>query len=124
MRTPLKSVRYLGSAKEGADHFWKQRVTAISNAFLAVFLVWLVASLTGADYPTVKRELANPLVALGLLGLVLSGTIHMRLGMQTIIEDYVHGEGLKVVALMLNTFFVIVVALVSIFSVLKLSFGA
>ena len=124
MQTPLKTVRYLGSAKEGADHFWKQRVTAVSNAVLAVFLVWLVVSLTGADYATVKHQLGNPLIALGLLALVLSGAIHMRLGMQTIIEDYVHGEGLKIVALMLNTFFTIVVALVSIFSVLKLSFGA
>lgn len=124
MRTPLKTARYLGSAKEGTDHFWKQRVTAVSNVFLAVFLVWLVASLTGADYATVKHRLANPLIALGLLGLVLSGTIHMRLGMQTIIEDYVHDEGLKVVALVLNTFFAIFIALVSIFSVLKLSFGA
>jgi succinate dehydrogenase / fumarate reductase membrane anchor subunit len=124
MRTPLKTARYLGSAKEGTDHFWKQRVTAISNAFHAVFLVWLVASLTGADYPTVKERLANPLIALGLLALVVSGTIHMRLGMQTIIEDYVHDEGPKIVALLLNTFFAIFIALVGIFSVLKLSFGA
>jgi succinate dehydrogenase / fumarate reductase membrane anchor subunit len=123
MRTPLKTARYLGSAKEGADHFWKQRLTAVSNVFLAIFLVWLVASLVGADYATVKQKLANPLIALGLLGLILSGTIHMRLGMQTIIEDYVHDEGLKVAALMFNTFFAIFIALVSIFSVLKLSFG-
>jgi succinate dehydrogenase membrane anchor subunit len=123
MRTPLKTARYLGSAKEGADHFWKQRLTAVANVFLAIFLVWLVASLAGADYATVKQKLANPLIALGLLGLILSGTIHMRLGMQTIIEDYVHDEGLKVAALMLNTFFAIFIALVSIFSVLKLSFG-
>jgi succinate dehydrogenase / fumarate reductase membrane anchor subunit len=124
MRTPLKTARYLGSAKDGTDHFWKQRVTAVSNTVLAVFLVWHVASLTGADYDTVRQKLGNPLIALGLLALVTSGAIHMRLGMQTIIEDYVHDEGLKIVALMLNTFFVVAIALVGIFSVLKLSFGA
>jgi succinate dehydrogenase / fumarate reductase membrane anchor subunit len=124
MRTPLKRVRYLGSAKEGTDHFWKQRITAVSNAFLALFLVWLIASLVGADHAVVKQKLANPLIALSLLALVISGTIHMRLGMQTIIEDYVHADGLKMVALLLNTFFAASIALASIFSVLKLSFGA
>jgi succinate dehydrogenase / fumarate reductase membrane anchor subunit len=123
MRTPLKTARYLGSAKDGTDHFWKQRVTAVSNTVLAVFLVWLVASLTGADYETVRQKLGNPLIALGLLALVTSGAIHMRLGMQTIIEDYVHAEGLKIAALVLNTFFAAFIALVCIFSVLKLSFG-
>jgi succinate dehydrogenase / fumarate reductase membrane anchor subunit len=124
MRTPLKKVRYLGSAKEGADHFWKQRVTAVANVFLGIFLVWLIVSLIGADYATAKQKLGNPLIALPLLGLVLSGTIHMRIGMQTIIEDYVHDEGIKIVALMLNTFFAIFIALASVFSILKLSFGA
>jgi succinate dehydrogenase / fumarate reductase membrane anchor subunit len=124
MRTPLKTARNLGSAKEGADHFWKLRVTAVANVFLGLFLVWLIASLLGADYATVKQKLANPLIALALLGLIISGTLHMRLGMQTIIEDYVHGEGLKIVALMLNTFFAAFIALASIFSILKLSFGA
>ncbi|HEY8193743.1 MAG TPA: succinate dehydrogenase, hydrophobic membrane anchor protein [Hyphomicrobium sp.] len=124
MRTPLKTARYLGSAKEGADHFWKQRVTAVANVFLGIFLVWLIASLIGADHATVKQKLANPLIAVALLGLIISGTIHMRLGMQSIIEDYVHGEGLKIVILMLNTFFAIFIALASIFAVLKLSFGA
>jgi succinate dehydrogenase / fumarate reductase, membrane anchor subunit len=124
MRTPLKKVRYLGSAKEGADHFWKQRVTAVANVFLGIFLVWLIASLLGADHATVRQKLANPLISVALLGLIISGTIHMRLGMQTIIEDYVHGEGLKVVALMLNTFFAMFIALASVLSILKLSFGA
>lgn len=124
MRTPLKKVRYLGSAKEGADHFWKQRVTGVANLFLGIFLVWLIVSLLGADYATVRQKLANPLIALALLGLILSGTVHMRLGMQTIIEDYVHAEGPKLAALMLNTFFAIFIALVSVFAVLKLSFGA
>lgn len=124
MRTPLKSVRYLGSAKEGADHFWQMRLTAVANLFLVIFLVWLIASTVGADYAVVKQRLANPFVDLALIALVVSGTVHMRMGMQTIIEDYVHSEGLKIVALMLNTFFAGAIALGCIFSILKLSLGA
>lgn len=124
MRTPLKTVRALGSAKEGADHFWKQRVTAIANVFLGIFLVWLVASLAGADHGTVKKTIANPLVAMGLMALIVSGTVHMRLGMQTIIEDYVHAEGTKIALLLMNMFFAAAIALMSLFAILKLSFGA
>jgi succinate dehydrogenase / fumarate reductase membrane anchor subunit len=124
MRTPLKTARQLGSAKEGADHFWKQRVTAVANLFLVAFLVWLIASLIGADHATVKQTLANPLIAIALLALIVSGTTHMRVGMQVIIEDYVHSEGLKIAALMLNTFFAAAIALASIFAILKLNFGA
>ena len=124
MRTPLKTSRGLGCAKEGADHFWKQRVTAVANVFLGLFLVYLIASLVGSDYATVKKTLANPLAALALLALIFSGALHMRLGMQTIIEDYVHGEGAKIGLLMLNTFFACFVALASVFAILKISFGA
>ncbi|MGE0054678.1 MAG: succinate dehydrogenase, hydrophobic membrane anchor protein [Hyphomicrobium sp.] len=124
MRTPLKTARALGSAKDGTEHFWKLRVTAVANAFLGLFLVWLVASLAGADYQTVKSALHHPLIAIGLGALVISGTIHMRLGMQTIIEDYVHAEGTKIALLMLNTFFAAAIALASLFAILKLSFGA
>jgi succinate dehydrogenase / fumarate reductase, membrane anchor subunit len=124
MRTPLKTARRLGSAKEGTDHFWQQRVTGVANLVLSVFLVWLIVGLLGADHTTVKASLSKPLVALPLLLLVLSGMIHMRLGMQTIIEDYVHGEGAKISLLMLNTFFAIAVGAASVLAVLKLSFGA
>lgn len=123
MRTPLKNVRRLGSAKEGADHFWKQRLTGVSNLFLSGFLVWLLVRLAGADYVTVKAHLATPWIALALLLLVLSGMIHMRLGMQTIIEDYVSSEGRKIALLMLNTFFTVFIGAASIFAVLKLCFG-
>jgi succinate dehydrogenase / fumarate reductase, membrane anchor subunit len=124
LRTPLAKVRGLGSAKEGADHFWLQRLTAVANIVLVCFLLGLIVRLIGKDYAFVKATLAHPFVALGLLLLILSGTIHMRLGMQTIIEDYVTSEGRKVAALMLNTFFAIFVALASVYSILKLSFGA
>ena len=86
--------------------------------------LWLVMTLVGKDYATVKASLQRPLIALPLLLLILSGAVHMRLGMQTIIEDYVHSEGRKLAALMLNTFFAILVGLASAWAVLKLSFGA
>ncbi len=124
MRTPLKRVRALGSAKEGADHFWTQRVTAVANLFLVLFVVWLLVSLVGADYATVKATLGHPVNALALGLLAISGAIHMRLGMQVIIEDYVHGELGKIVLVMLNTFFAILIGAACLFAVAKLSFGA
>lgn len=124
LRTPLGRVRGLGSAKEGTDHFWKQRITAVANVFLITAAVCILVSLIGADYATVKKTLQKPAVAILLLMLVLAGMMHMRLGMQTIIEDYVHSEGSKVVLLMLNTFFAIGVGLTCVFAVFKLSFGA
>jgi succinate dehydrogenase / fumarate reductase, membrane anchor subunit len=123
-RTPLARVRGLGSAHTGAEHFWRQRLTAVANIFLLSFLIWLLATLAGADYATVKATLAKPQIAIPLLLLVASGFVHMRLGMQVIIEDYVHSEGCKVVALLLSSFFAFAVGLVCVFAVLKLSFGA
>jgi succinate dehydrogenase / fumarate reductase membrane anchor subunit len=124
IRSPLAKVRGLGSAKEGADHFWKQRVTAVANIFLVTFAVLMLVKLAGADYATVKKTMQKPLVAILFLLLVLSGVHHMRLGMQVIIEDYVRGDGARVVLLMLNSFFAISVGLACIFSVLKLAFAA
>ena len=122
MRTPLKNVRHLGSAKEGTDHFLRQRMTAVANLVLAPLFVALLVSLIGADYGIVKRALAHPLVAIPLILFIGAGLVHMRLGMQTIIEDYVRSEGRKIVLLMLNTFFVIVVGAIAVYSLLKLSF--
>jgi succinate dehydrogenase / fumarate reductase membrane anchor subunit len=123
IRTPLARVRGLGSAKEGTDHFWRQRVTAVANLFLVIFAVGLVLRLVGASYGEARAILANPLVTVALAMLIISGTVHMRLGMQTVIEDYVHSEGMKVAALMANTFFAIAIAATCIVSVLKLGFG-
>ncbi len=124
IRTPLARVRGLGSAKEGTDHFWRQRVTAVSNLFLVIFAVTLVLRLVGADYAEVRGTLASPLVTVALAMLILSGVFHMRLGMQTVIEDYIHTEGLKIALLMLNTFFAMAVGATCILAVLKLAFGS
>ena len=123
MITPLKRVRGLGSAHEGASHFVKQRLTALANMILIPFAMGLIASLAGADLATVKATIANPIIAVALIALILSTTVHMRIGMQVIVEDYVHEEGTKIVLLAANTLFTWALAAVAIFAVLKLSFG-
>lgn len=123
MRTPLKSVRHLGSAKEGTDHFWKQRLTAIANFILAIFVVWLLVTLAGASHEETIAKLGEPITAVALILFLISVAVHMRLGLQTVIEDYIHHEGGKLAALIANTFVAIATASIGIFAVLKLSFG-
>jgi len=124
IRTQLARARGLGSAKSGTDHFWRQRMTAVANLVLVIVVLLQIVGLVGADYATAVAALGRPVMALPLLLLVLSGMVHMRLGMQTIIEDYVHSEGSKVLLLMLNTFFVVAVGLACVYAVAKISFGA
>ncbi|MFD2238654.1 succinate dehydrogenase, hydrophobic membrane anchor protein [Aureimonas populi] len=121
-RTPLGRVRGLGSAREGTGHFWHQRLTAVANVFLITFFVILIIRLQAGTYADVLAAFQNPLVALVMALVVISATVHMRLGMQTIIEDYVHG-GLRVAAQLANTFFAIAVAGASLLAIAKLSFG-
>ena len=123
MRTPLGRVRGLGSAKEGADHFWRQRLTAIANVPLLLFFIGLVVALNGAGYAQVHAALANPVTAVLMIAAVISVLVHMRIGMQVIFEDYVQGEGMKVALIMLNTFFTTAVGIVSVFALLKMGFG-
>lgn len=123
IRTPLARVRGLGSARSGTEHWWRQRLTAIANLPLVVFFVVLIVANLGADHAQAVAVIGSPVVAVALLLLVLSVTYHMRLGMQVVIEDYIHGHGLKLAALIANTFFAVIVALACAFAILLIAFG-
>lgn len=124
MRTPLSKVRGLGSAKDGTSHFWRTRLTALANIPLALAFIYFIAAIPNKSYQATLDFIGNPFVAVTLLLFILSGVYHMKLGMQMIIEDYVTGEKLKILSLMLNVFFASAVGMACVFSILKISFGA
>jgi succinate dehydrogenase / fumarate reductase membrane anchor subunit len=123
MRTPLGKVRSLGAAREGTGQFWRIRVTSVALVPLSMFVVGWVLSLRGAGFAEVQASLSNPLIALAVALFLIISLDHMRLGMKEIIEDYVHDEGSRLVLLILNTFFSVLIGAVSIFALIKLAFG-
>ncbi len=123
LRTPLSRVRGLGSARGGTAHFWQQRLTAVANIPLIAFFIVFLIAYNGASYATLTAALGNPLVATVMALVVVSVFLHMRLGIQIVIEDYVHGELLKLALFMLSTFFTLTVGGLCLFAVLKLGFG-
>ena len=123
IRTPMARVRGLGSARSGTKHFWQERLTSVAAIPLTIAFFVIVANVLGRNHAAVVQILGSPLVAILLLLFVLNSVYHMWLGMQVIVEDYVHDEKWKLFTLMANTFFSFAVGLAAVFAILKLSFG-
>ena len=123
LKTPLGRVRGLGSAKSGTQHFWLQRLTGVAMVPLTVAFVLTVIYLARASQATAIATLGSPLIAILFYLFIITGIIHMRAGMQVIIEDYVHNDALKIAAVMANTFFALLMGAACIFALLKLNFG-
>jgi succinate dehydrogenase / fumarate reductase, membrane anchor subunit len=124
MRTPLGMVRGLGSAKSGTEHFWHQRLTAIANIPLVIFFIGFVLMHLGATPADIAASLHNPFIAIMLALAFISVLWHMRLGMQVIIEDYVHGHGVHLLALIANNFFTFLLGVAALYAILAMSFGS
>jgi succinate dehydrogenase / fumarate reductase membrane anchor subunit len=122
MRTPLGRISHLGSAKSGTTHFWRQRLTAAIGVPLTIAAIAIVVSLFGRNHAAVVAILGSSFVAIIMLLFIIVSVYHMWLGMQVIIEDYLHEERVKIVALMSNSFFCFAVALTAVFAILNLSF--
>jgi succinate dehydrogenase / fumarate reductase membrane anchor subunit len=123
MRTPLSRVRGYGAARSGTEHFIHQRLTAIANIPLTIAAIVIVMALIGSNHATAKTMLGSPLIAIVMLLFIISVFYHMRIGMQVIIEDYVHDERAKYALLILNTFYAFAAGLAAVYAILKLSFG-
>lgn len=123
IRTPLARVRGLGSSHSGTSDFWRQRLSAVAMLLLLIPMIIIVMSLLRSNQAGAAQVLGSPLVAILMLLFIVASVWHMKIGMQVVIEDYVHDEKLKLVAIIANNFFSIAVALASVFAIFKLSSG-
>jgi succinate dehydrogenase / fumarate reductase membrane anchor subunit len=123
MRTPLGRVRNLGASHSGTSDFWRQRITAVAMVLLMVPVIVVVMMLLGRNQAGAAQILGSPVVAIILLLFIVASSWHMKIGLQVVIEDYVHQEKAKLVAIIANNFFSFAVALASIYAILKLSSG-
>jgi succinate dehydrogenase / fumarate reductase membrane anchor subunit len=123
MRTPLARVRSLGSSHSGTSDFWRQRLTAVAMVLLIVPVIVVVLMLIPSNQAGAKQIFSSVPIAIIMLLFIVSSAWHMKIGMQVVIEDYVHNEKIKLASVMANNFFCIAVALASIYAILKMSSG-
>jgi len=124
LRSPLGRAIGLGSAKEGVEHWWAQRVSAVALLVLGLWFVASLVALAGADRATVVAWLHGPLAAILTILTLAAVFYHSALGLQVVIEDYVHGEGLRIGSLVLVRLSCLALGVAGIFAVLRIAFGA
>ncbi len=123
-RAPLARARGLGSAKSGTHHWWMQRLTAVALVPLSLWFVASLIALATADHATVVEWLASPTAAILGCALIVAVFYHGQLGLQVVIEDYVHAEGLKLASIVLTKLVSLLLAAACLFAVLKIAFAS
>jgi len=123
-RTPLSRVKGLGSAKEGTDHFWAQRLTAIALVPLVLWLAFSIASLPSMDYLAIREWLSQPFNAVLMILFMIAGFYHSRLGLQVVIEDYIGSHGPRTAAIIAVTFIAVALGVTGVFSVLRIALAS
>lgn len=121
LNTPISKVRGYGSARSGTHHWWMQKIAAVALVPLTIWFVASVVQMTHADYFTVKAWLSSPIPATMLMVYIVIGIFHLRLGLTEIVEDYIHGGGMKVFFQFAILFGCTIITVASIFSVLKIA---
>lgn len=124
LKTPLGAARGLGSAKNGTHHWIMQRITAVALVPLTLWFVFSALALSDAGYAEAAGWLADPLNAVLMLLLIVATFHHLQLGLQVVIEDYIHGEAAKIVALLAVKFAAFALGTAGAFAVLKVAFTA
>ncbi len=123
-RTPLARARGLGSAKSGTHHWWMQRLTAVALVPLSLWFVASLLTVVTADHATAVAWLHSPLVAILTSALIVAVFYHGQLGIQVVLEDYVHSESWKLAAIVVTMFLSLLLAIASLFAVLSIAFGS
>ena len=121
LETPLHKVEGLGSAHSGVTHFWRQRVTAAALVPLSIWFAWAGLGLVGGNEAQVLTFLSEPLNALLMAAFIVILLYHMSLGLQVVIDDYVHSDGRKVLLILLTRAFAIAVGAASLFALLRIA---
>lgn len=122
-RTPLSRARGLGSAKDGLHHWWAQRITAVALIPLVVWFAISLIMMSGADYAAVRAWIGSPVVMVLLTLTIVIGLHHGQLGMQVVVEDYVHHDGWKLALILLMRFIAVLFGLAAIVAILRIGFG-